>query len=890
MRLLSMRVRNFKGVPEAAVAFVPTGITLIQGPNEIGKTSLMSAFDLLVEYQDSSHAAKVLATKPWGQDLGTEVEARFQMGSETYTYAKRFHRDRETRLAITGKAAPRQLAGREAHEAVRDLIATKMDWELWSALKIVQGQDTTDAAGVALGRSASLRDALDRAAGGGVGSTDDSLFDRVEAEWRRYFTNGGREQRAVFQAPRQAVADHTARVDLLTAQIREVLADAERVEFLGRRLDDLTRELGRARGELETLERAEAEIAALEARQRDLLTQQAEEQVRLAELERAWTERQRFYAEEVELLAAQGTREQRRHQLEDELASAQRALTGVQAAWAKAEADRRQAQQLWDEREEDRAMVAALAEQAALDRKLAHIRDLTQSLAQLVEARDRIRVTAEDLQELRRQVRKVHSAQSALEVGSPTATLRALGEATVLVDGQPTALAARAEYVLKVAEPAVVEVPGLLQISIVPGASVSELQVKREQEEGALAVALARLGAASPTDAEDQWNLRTRLEAQAESVQQQLDAELAGTDMGRLEQSRVTLAARVADYRARRPRDYALPLSDRDAREAADQARAALTAAEEAFRTAVADLAAAKSLNESASRDLTALTAEWKHDQDRLASLGERLAAARAAIADDALAAQVRARGEAVETLKGAVQAVGQQLAAQDPETTRLFASQKRSQVDGLVLRIQQDQEQRAELLGRLSSSGGLGLDEQLGEAEAALERAKQELTALEARAYAAQKLYSVMRACRDAAHERYQAPLRQQIVRLGRYVFGDDFDVTLDESLRVVARTRDGVNLPVEALSTGAQEQLALLTRLAAASLVDPDEGVPIILDDTLGHTDDDRLDHMAAVLNLVAERCQIILLASSASRYQRIGNAHVVELWPANSLTVPN
>jgi uncharacterized protein YhaN len=144
------------------------------------------------------------------------------------------------------------------------------------------------------------------------------------------------------------------------------------------------------------------------------------------------------------------------------------------------------------------------------------------------------------------------------------------------------------------------------------------------------------------------------------------------------------------------------------------------------------------------------------------------------------------------------------------------------------------------------------------------------------------------MRAARDAAHQRYQEPLRQQIVSLGRYVFGDDFDVTLDESLRVVTRTRAGVNLPVEALSTGAQEQLALLTRLAAASLVDPDEGVPIVLDDTLGHTDDDRLDYMAAVLKLVAKRCQIILLASSASRYQRFGEAHVVDLWRASRVAL--
>jgi hypothetical protein len=227
------------------------------------------------------------------------------MGSETYTYLKRFHRDRETRLTITGGPVPRQLAGREAHDAVRDLMATKMDWELWSALKIVQGQDTM---GAALGRSPSLRDALDRAAGGDAGPADDNLFDRVEAEWRRYFTGRGREQRPVFQGPRQAVDDHSARVASLTAQIRQVVADADRVEQLGRRLEDLTRDLEGARADLAALEQAEKEIAGLEAKERDLLTKQAETQERLAEVERTWALRQRFVAEQAELLQATAQR------------------------------------------------------------------------------------------------------------------------------------------------------------------------------------------------------------------------------------------------------------------------------------------------------------------------------------------------------------------------------------------------------------------------------------------------------------------------------------------------------------------------------------------------------------------------------------------------------
>jgi uncharacterized protein YhaN len=139
--------------------------------------------------------------------------------------------------------------------------------------------------------------------------------------------------------------------------------------------------------------------------------------------------------------------------------------------------------------------------------------------------------------------------------------------------------------------------------------------------------------------------------------------------------------------------------------------------------------------------------------------------------------------------------------------------------------------------------------------------------------------LYEAMKAARDQARERYRDPLKQRIEEFGRYVFGSGFGVELDEQLRVARRTLDGVTLPWASLSSGAQEQLSILTGLACAKLV-ADEGVPVILDDSLGYTDPLRLEKMSAILNLVGRDCQVIVLTCVGDRYRHVGGARVVRL----------
>jgi uncharacterized protein YhaN len=103
---------------------------------------------------------------------------------------------------------------------------------------------------------------------------------------------------------------------------------------------------------------------------------------------------------------------------------------------------------------------------------------------------------------------------------------------------------------------------------------------------------------------------------------------------------------------------------------------------------------------------------------------------------------------------------------------------------------------------------------------------------------------------------------------------------VDLDDSLSVVSRTLDGRTIPYASLSIGAQEQVAIVTRLACATIVAPDGGVPVILDDALGNSDPRRLDAMSEVLGAAGRQCQIIVLTCQPERYDHIPGATLVSL----------
>lgn len=893
MRILSIRLKHYKGVKEAEVEFRPTGITVVQGPNEVGKTSLVTALDTIIEYADSSSHREVVAMRPQGQDYGTEIEVQLQMDQEILTYFKRYHRDRTTRLTIekTGSGR-RSMAGREAHDYMRERLIHQMDWELWKALKIVQGSATDDAAHVVLGTSRSLRAALDRAAGGGSGNvTDDTLFDRVKKERDRYFTATGAEIKGMFGGLREELRRSNDEVERITRQMADAENDSQRLHYLDSQLRGSVEELADAEAKWQHAQASLSLIAEIENEQRRKLEQLTLAQEKISEWRGQLTEREQLTRQENELVKQVAISERRLHEGDADSNQLSARLQAAQEEYEIAEKSRREARHAFDERNEDLNSVIMRQELAGLTHQIERIRELNQLLSTCRQRRERIRIDEVGLKKIRKQSDIVRLAQSALQVKSPSAVIRSMQPTTLILNGVKVALDDHEVRNLSLSEKFTVVDPDRFEMTVYPGTSVSELQSKLGVEQNALSKLFDQYGVQDLNDAESQSLEQRTLETQIDSSQRQLDDESAGLSLADLETRMLELTVAMGHYEENRPEGYVFPDALEVARKQAEDARRVMEQAEEIYHDATHQCEALKKEQQRLQDERQTLLAEMSQNGQQLSDMRYRLEERRRILSDERLTEHLETGTLEVQTLKRDVETLVQRLENLEPEHVRVLVNNGSEQIATIKQRSHELRQERAEIQGRLNAVGGLGLYEELEEAKIRYEGCKASLDQLTRRAQAAKLLYETVNDCREREQLRYREPLRQRITELGRAVFGSDFDVQLDETLSVVSRTYHGDTLPVEVLSTGAQEQLALLVRLAAASLVDRDDGVPIILDDTLGHTDDERMDMMASVLNVVGQSAQIIVLTSATRRYSSLRSAQVIDLWtPVHSINVSN
>lgn len=94
------------------------------------------------------------------------------------------------------------------------------------------------------------------------------------------------------------------------------------------------------------------------------------------------------------------------------------------------------------------------------------------------------------------------------------------------------------------------------------------------------------------------------------------------------------------------------------------------------------------------------------------------------------------------------------------------------------------------------------------------------------------------------------------------------------------------GQDVDAERISGGEQEQVHLAVRLAMADLLTAKEPFPVVLDDALLATDDERLERILRLLGQRRERVQWLILTCHRERFaDGIPDAHVIELGARNA-----
>ena len=876
MRFLRLRLANYRGIDESEVRFGPKGITIVEGPNEAGKTSLSEAIRLLFDYLDASKHSEVKAIKPVTRDVGPEIELEAESGPYVFRYFKRFHKKPETTLTIINPK-PENHTGREAHERAEEILRETIDIDLWKALCIQQGEAVQQAD---LSKQASLSAALDIAAGGHrADHQEESLFDKVREEYGRYFTERGSEKKDLQEAQKSQEEAETEVASLKT-QIQNLEKDIVRAAELGRELECLKNQEEDLQGDVSEHTKSLDEIKGLE-------TALDTARLKLESAQKSEQAAKRDKELRQDLIDAVSKARKAHAELDESSTSstalvkkAESDLEKAQSDAIKAEARRKEAESLLNLRRADFDYFNNKLHLEQLRERKDRI-DRAREEAALADELFALSCVDEDtLKTIQKAERSLITAQAKLETGAPNVLLRGLANFDFQIDGEQTTISKDEELSLSVSDRVRVTIPGSLQMEVTAGSSSSDLSKKVEEAKQKLDAVCNDAGVSNADEARQSYDARREAQQSIARQKEIAKENLRDLTYEELERKVIGLGKGVPAYPVARIPAPKLPENLEAVKKELRSAEGDVEKANKAWEEARTELDAARKVRDKLRERHQKVRVELDLKAEELNRAEDELARSRKITSDDDIESEHSKSTKLVHTEEENVKFAETDLRNKEPDRVKALAETAKGSLGTVEKKREAAQKENTEVRTRLKVFGEEGLHEKLHAAQSHLDHIRQENVAMIRRAQAARLLHVTMKEERDKARRAYVAPLKEKIERLGRLVFNNSFEVEVTEDLSVASRTMDGSNVPFESLSGGTKEQISLISRLACAMTVSKDGGASLILDDALGYTDPGRLKLMGAVLAKAGKECQIIILTCVPERYNNVGEATVVRL----------
>ncbi|MBN3756304.1 AAA family ATPase [Paraburkholderia sp. Tr-20389] len=861
MILESITIQNFRKLTDRIVIDgLESGLNLISGPNEAGKSTIAEAVRtvFLDRYKVSGLDALVPASRP---DSLPTVEVGFDIGGTKHHLVKQFVKKQRCNLRVGSKT----FDGDEAEAILADTIGfTRPKQGLSRAehagipglLWVRQGQ-TGDVRKPGEHASTHVRAALSQLTGGEMPGGDDALIAAVQKDLFKLITSQARRPTGELAAVEKELENLKAEQAALEQSNREFDEDIVRLGKLQREHDNGERE--RPWDAL----RQKAAAALAQAQQNDVVRREHDEvaqQLKIAEAEhRVLLEQEQFAAnleasvatdrrdlDKADAIAAQAGAAHLRAQASD--AAAQKAGEAAQQAHGKAIAA------------ESAAQYKALAQTQQTD-----IARIDAALARAIESNEKVleltRVAANlELDEKKvKRLQQVSDQLVPLQVQKNAALTRIEYRlsAAITVDGAPV----QGDGTLVLDGRKTIGLPGFGELTIVPGTlDLSALDTQLQGLEAERDKLLLALGVESHAQGAEQLARWKSVCVERNNHAQMLRTHAPdGVDALRseLEQARGRLGATQAKLDALEDATGAIPVAQ--AKDAVDAARVQI----ETARTALLDAATASAQAAAGAKGIR-----------------ERLAVNEARLKEAAFIDERKRRQAALVEKKAYIDEYTRNLDAAAQRLSAVSLDDPRADADrynrSAELEYQQHLERQrnaGQLRTRLETLGGTELGVRLAQTAAAIEQAEVRRAELRMRADALSLLESVLVEERDTAVATLRKPLTDRVNHYLRRVFPTG-ELAVDDSLSPVGLMRETADEAFESLSYGTQEQLGLLVRLAYADLL-KDAGKPTLLlfDDAIVHTDEERRESIKRALLDAATRHQILVFTCHPSAWSDLG-----------------
>lgn len=860
-----------------------TGVNILAAGNEAGKSTLFRAVRacLFERHNTKNESVRNLATD--GLSLPITVTLGFEHGGQAYTITKSFVKSPAASLMRGGVEIAR---GREADEMLWELLGIapgsgrSVDESAFGILWVGQGQsfkapEPTEAA------TTVLNSAIQAEVGSLVGGERArAVLAALKDELAQLVTDTGRPKAGRPLAEAMTRLEMLQR-DLTEGETRLSVLDGQLVELGSKRserarlsdpalLKEMTTELGAAQENLKAGEGAAVLLAQFEsAEQRSkAILERVEQQLSDVEDRRARIDSDRQRDKELrEALPPLDAQEQ----------AAREVIRGARDQSVELDAQAERDEELERSLQHLAGVVARADARETLVRKRDGLVELGERLVKNAAALVNNRVTAAVLTSLDDVEREVAILTARLEAAAPEVAIELGTTGAGKVSIGDALLGGSA--VQAAIDPLTIRVGDLATITVTPPKAASAAdQKKRQDAQRRLSKLIEDAGVASASDLRAARARREALEAEALGLRAELkmlgisDASPALAIEGiktEIQAIDVMVAEALAQMKVDRLPSAADITNRQDGlrlnREEARRQRQALDGTIDAQNTILSNVADARgrlggTLTEIQNRleaDLAVLP-----DSDRLSLIAAADKAVKDAQGDYRIKAaaleEQRQRAPSVEELERRQNRVTRLLSALENQKTRLGTLDR----------------EIANLEGQIQNAGGDGLGEKVEELRQARDLTEREVEKHKGRVETLALLKSTVEACYTEQRDRLHAPLRRHLKPFLNDVF-PAAEIELGEGFSIAGIKRNGPNAEnFERLSAGTQEQIAVLVRLAMGAMIcDRGQPVPIILDDALVFSDDDRIEQMFDALNRAGLKQQVIVLTCRTRAFALLG-----------------
>ena len=858
LRAITMSdIRQFS--TPVAVRGIGDGLNVLSAPNESGKSTLFDA--ILALFFTPHTSSKINTLRP---DVGgnPEITLDIEVQGAAHRLHKRWGRGktaevwRDGRLLAKGDGAEAFIQGltsggaeggpagllwvrqgltdleqgtrkeqQSAHDARRDLLSS-----VTGEFDAMTGGKRMDRA---LARARADLGALATSRGAKAGGPYDRALKHLEAlETRRHaLTETHNGLQGALAARRQTRRDLAA------------LTDPEEIRLRTQRLTLATERHEAAQRQADALATAQARLEAAQS-----VSSAAQDT-----LDRAMQARQALDKLELSLIEAQRTADRT-------AASRDEARARLDAAKT-AEAQARAAQRAADATLRKAHLAASLAEQIRHRRDKETALSRAIALAEALPGLHRAATTGPDPSE----AQEINAAQEALTLALALAKAAAPKIALRYDSAQTPAATLRGSPLTQgepypVTDPADIVLPGYGVLHLDPGASADPHETERARDR--LQGLLAGHGLASPEQARQAARARQEAASALKDARSSLSIFAPdGVDALRAEVAR--LAALTPPAETPDPGD---------AQSAADTAEQALRVAESRAEAARDALSARESEAQSALISATALAEQLetlRRDPDVLADLAEL----------QRVTAKAHTELVGANAALSALKASAPDLAAARAALNRAQDVIRRTEIESQTLR-----ESLAALNARIDAHAGAGVDEELADVTEQCDQARASVAAFEAEKLLLSTLIDALDTAQVQARDRYFTPVLTEL-RPMLHLLWPGAELRFDgDSLLPSELVRDGRPEPLGSLSGGTREQIALLVRLAFSRLLaGAGTPAPVILDDALVYSDDERIERMFDALHAQASDLQILVFSCRNRTLRQLGG-HALKFEPVS------